>query len=178
MLCNRSFSGAKMGGGFVKLVDWSNQQLEALDRIIDWYKHSKKLVFKLTGYAGTGKTTLLPEVARRIGGQVEFAAFTGRAAANMKRRGCGGAVTIDSLIYTRSRFLVCGDKPPCDKVCKQLCPHHRERYVDKTLNAESALADADLGTFDEASMIGETMGRDLVSFVVPLVVVMDDWQLP
>ena len=54
------------------------------------------------GYAGTGKTTLAREIARRAGGEVAFAAFSGKAAAVMRQKGCADADTIDHLIYRPS----------------------------------------------------------------------------
>ena len=37
-------------------------------------------VFRLFGYAGTGKTTLAKHIAEGVDGKVLFAAFTGKAA--------------------------------------------------------------------------------------------------
>jgi exodeoxyribonuclease-5 len=37
-------------------------------------------VFRLFGYAGTGKTTLARHFAENVDGEVLFAAFTGKAA--------------------------------------------------------------------------------------------------
>src|ERR1700758_5096149 len=56
-------------------------------------------VFRLFGYAGTGKTTLARHVAEGIDGKVLFAAFTGKAALVMRNKGCNSASTIHSLIY-------------------------------------------------------------------------------
>ena len=51
-------------------------------------------LFRLFGYAGTGKTTLARHLAAHIDGEVKYAAFTGKAALVMRRKGCGGASTI------------------------------------------------------------------------------------
>src|SRR5499433_2539730 len=56
-------------------------------------------IFRLFGYAGTGKTTLARHLAEDVDGDVAFAAFTGKAALVMRRKGCAGASTIHSLIY-------------------------------------------------------------------------------
>ena len=56
-------------------------------------------VFRLFGYAGTGKTTLARHIADEADGEVKFAAFTGKAASVMRGKGCRGASTIHSLIY-------------------------------------------------------------------------------
>src|ERR1700748_3111859 len=56
-------------------------------------------VFRLFGYAGTGKTTLAKHLAQDVDGKVAFAAFTGKAAMVMRAKGWMGASTIHSLIY-------------------------------------------------------------------------------
>src|ERR1700704_1897436 len=56
-------------------------------------------LFRLFGYAGTGKTTLARHLAEDVDGKVLYAAFTGKGALVMRRRGCEGAATIHSMIY-------------------------------------------------------------------------------
>ena len=56
-------------------------------------------MFRLFGYAGTGKTTLARHFAEHVDGEVQFAAFTGKAAQVMRTKGCDNARTIHSLIY-------------------------------------------------------------------------------
>jgi len=66
-----------------------------------WLKaaRGRPSIFRLFGYAGTGKTTLAKHLAESIDGKVLFAAFTGKAACVMRSKGCQGATTIHSLIY-------------------------------------------------------------------------------
>src|SRR3954468_15838985 len=45
-------------------------------------------IFRLFGYAGTGKTTLARHIADGVDGEVKFAAFTGKAALVMRNKGC------------------------------------------------------------------------------------------
>src|SRR5687768_10905167 len=76
----------------------------ALKAASDWLKSkpgkgSVPQVFRLFGYAGTGKTTLARHLAEGIEGTVKYAAFTGKAALVMRSRGCDGASTLHSLIY-------------------------------------------------------------------------------
>ena len=66
-------------------------------------------LFRLFGYAGTGKTTLAKHLAEDVDGKVLFAAFTGKAALVMRRKGCDGASTIHSLIY---RARESGERDP------------------------------------------------------------------
>ncbi len=79
---------------------WSAQQLEALDAVRAWMRDPMAdRVFFLAGYAGTGKTTLARYFAEMIGGLVLFAAFTGKAASVLRRKGCPEARTLHSILY-------------------------------------------------------------------------------
>src|ERR1700737_1336602 len=76
----------------------------ALKAVADWLKARRgsrgaPQFFRLFGYAGTGKTTLARHLAEDVDGKVSFAAFTGKAALVMRRKGCANASTIHSLIY-------------------------------------------------------------------------------
>jgi exodeoxyribonuclease-5 len=168
----------EMDGGFGRRIDWSAQQFEAIDAILDWYLHSDRLVFFLSGYAGTGKTTLSREIARQVGGKTLFTSLTGRACAVMARKGCAPVDTIDYLIYARQKAEHCADEPPCEKICPQRCRHKQEKYFDKALNPDSPIAKANLVIADEVSMLGRRMGEDLLSFGTPTLVLGDIGQLP
>src|SRR5918997_7186424 len=78
---------------------WSPQQDSALKAAAEWLRRGEPQVFRLFGYAGTGKTTLARHVADGVEGPVAFGAFTGKAALVMRGRGCWDATTIHSLIY-------------------------------------------------------------------------------
>src|SRR6266849_11219178 len=73
----------------------------ALTAASNWLKatRGRASIFRLFGYAGTGKTTLARHLAEGVDGKVLYAAFTGKAALVMRRKGCEGASTIHSLIY-------------------------------------------------------------------------------
>jgi exodeoxyribonuclease V len=115
-------------------------------------------VFRLFGYAGTGKTTLARHVAHDVDGKVQFAAFTGKAALVMRSKGCNGATTIHSLIY-RARDSG-AEVPSFD------------------LWDSSPASKAKLIVIDECSMVDAELGRDLLSFDVPVLVLGDPAQLP
>ncbi len=83
---------------------WSAQQDGALRAVANWLASSDRQVFRLFGYAGTGKTTLARHFSEGIEGEVLYAAYTGKAAYVLRQKGCPGASTIHSLIYhTRER---------------------------------------------------------------------------
>lgn len=143
---------------------WNYQQKTALREVNKWYqeqKTSKKLtkqVFRLFGYAGSGKTTLAMHFAEDMNNP-QFAAFTGKAALVMRKAGCEGARTIHSLIYIAEQNKKTGE-------------------VSFRLNKNSSLIDASLLIIDECSMVNEEIGRDLLSFNVPILVLGDPAQLP
>lgn len=140
-------------------MQFSPQQDQALKAIAAWLVHGQPQVFRLFGYAGTGKTTLARHIAEDIDGDVVFAAFTGKAALVLRSKGCEGASTIHSLIY-RSRGVE-GEEQPS--------------FV---LNPESKASKAKLIIIDECSMVDEDLGRDLLSFGTPVLVLGDPAQLP
>jgi exodeoxyribonuclease-5 len=139
-------------------MSWSPQQDAALKAVAAWLKRGEPQLFRLFGYAGAGKTTLARQLAEDTDGEVAFAAFTGKAALVLRSKGCKGARTIHSLIY----------KP-------------RDAEAEEpvfVLNEESAVARAALVIIDECSMVDEALGRDLLSFGRPVLVLGDPAQLP
>jgi len=60
-------------------MQWSPQQDAALTAVSKWLSDkSRPQVFRLFGYAGTGKTTLAVHLSQDVR-RVQFAAFTGKA---------------------------------------------------------------------------------------------------
>ena len=57
------------------------QQL-AVNRAADWYAKQNTQIFKMAGYAGTGKTTVATTIARTLEADENalYCAFTGNAA--------------------------------------------------------------------------------------------------
>ena len=80
-------------------LKFSPEQDDALLAVSRWLKQGYPQVFRLFGYAGTGKTTLARHLAEDVDGDVLFAAFTGKAALVLRSRGAKKASTIHSLIY-------------------------------------------------------------------------------
>lgn len=140
-------------------ISWSPQQTEALSKVKAWLEDKKSpQIFRLFGYAGTGKTTLAKQFIGEKG-EVMFAAFTGKAAQVLRNKGCVGATTIHSLIYTAHRDPITG-------------------IVTFRRNYDSALCNAKLLIVDEVSMVGEEIAKDLLSFGKPILVLGDPAQLP
>ena len=95
---------------------------------------------------------------RRVDGKVLFAAFTGKAALVMRSKGCERASTIHSLIYSTRES---GEEVP-----------------SFDLWDDAPASKAKLIVIDECSMVDAELGRDLMSFGVPLLVLGDPAQLP
>jgi exodeoxyribonuclease-5 len=160
-------------------ISFSVQQRSALTAVEDWQRQRHQPSSYLAGYAGTGKSTLAAEVARRTKGKVLFAALSGKAAQVMCERGCAGATTIDSLIYKPRLETWCSAKTPCtNPPWEQRCRYAHEQWIGRELNRSSAVTDAEVLVIDEVSMVGAEMGRDLLSFGVPVLVLGDTAQLP
>lgn len=139
-------------------MEWSPQQDAALKAVGAWLKlpHAPQ-IFRLFGFAGSGKTTLAQEIAGMAGSAL-YAAFTGKAALVLQRKGCAGASTIHSLIYKAKDDALGG--------------------VYFTLNPDSPVASAGLVIIDECSMVGEELARALLSFGTRVLVLGDPAQLP
>lgn len=178
-------------------VTLTAQQHTALDAVTRWWgdeqARAERPVFRLFGYAGTGKTTiarLLPQTLNLPQGDVTYCAFTGKATSVLRSKGCQPAHTIHSLIYQ-----------PAEKSRKELHearwslaksgdPVERMRLETLITQLEDDLAQPSfkinrfgldgvaLLVIDEVSMIGDRIGTDLLSFNVPIIALGDPAQLP
>jgi exodeoxyribonuclease-5 len=63
-----------------RAFNYTKGQLEALDRVVTWSKNSDYSPFTLSGFAGTGKTTISKDIVRNISGKVACTAPTHKAA--------------------------------------------------------------------------------------------------
>lgn len=178
-------------------MKWSAQQERALREVDQWLTRLDKPFFNLSGYAGTGKTTLARHFAESVGGNVLFGAYTGKAAHVLQQKGCPGAATVHSLIYlpkekSRKRlteleaqmaeYMRKGLDEEDPRVVDVQLEINRERVVLSrpafSVNEESLVRQASLVILDECSMIGSRIGHDLLSFNVPVLALGDPGQLP
>jgi len=189
-------------------MKWAPQQDDALRAVAEWLKNPQQQVFRLFGYAGTGKTTLARHFAEGVEGTVLFGAYTGKAAHVLRQKGCPGASTIHSMIYHskekgRARLkeleaslgeLIMeiraegGPDMPKEHIDEHRRVKDLRRLIEEerkslskpsfTLNPESHVRSAQLVVIDECSMVDDRMGEDLLSFGVPVLVLGDPAQLP
>ncbi|MEU8329838.1 AAA family ATPase [Micromonospora sp. NPDC048839] len=173
-------------------LEFAPQQTEAIEKITDWYRSGDQQVFRLFGYAGTGKTTLARHIVDQLGVRdVLYAAFTGKAAYVLRGKGCEDARTVHSLIYQPVEKV----REHLQKLRKQMResddPAEREELLaeirreqskvdspDWILREDSDLEYADLLVLDEVSMVGERMAKDLLSYNTRILCLGDPAQLP
>ncbi len=149
------------------------QQAAAAELIEDWYKtykQSGKQIFVLSGYAGTGKTTLVNYIIDKIlkikPSQVAFATPTGKAAAVLIQKG-SPATTIHRLIYSAVE-------------------HEYETEINgRTVKGRKIefvkrknIGNYKLIVLDEISMVNKKMMEDLLSYGIPILATGDLAQLP
>lgn len=176
-------------------MELSNEQQEAFDAVKSWTKDKDRQVFRLFGYAGTGKTTIAKEFANTVGGTVLYAAYTGKAVTVLQSKGCAPCTTIHRLIYQpkdksterleelEEELLELEREEPRDERAIQECKaeldieNQKAKQPSFALNPESELHEADLLVVDEVSMVGKRMGADLLSFGKKVLVLGDPAQL-
>lgn len=149
-------------------MEFAPQQDEALQAVARWLRDGQSQVFRLFGYAGTGKTTLARHFAEHVDGEVQFAAFTGKAAQVLRSKGATNARTIHSLIY----------RPRGEEQVEDETTGRTSISPTFSLNRQSPVAKAELIVIDECSMVDEALGRDLLTFGTPILVLGDPAQLP
>ena len=148
------------------MIELDKKQKIMHDTMVDWYNSHKSDYIVCSGYAGTGKTTILGEVLKTFGKQdirVSCATFTGKASHVLIKKikhcpykYCG---TIHGLIYS----------PTIDPITGELLGFKRNSPED---------VETDLIIIDECSMIDEDLFNDLLSFHIPIIFIGDNAQLP
>lgn len=148
----------------------SSDQKEAIQKIMYWYKNKlpTQQYVSLGGYAGTGKTTLISILRKRMmtnkNLKVGFASYTGKAARVLKLKLTEQKVickqdtvgTIHSLIYS-----------PITNEKEEIVGWKQKEKIDRNLII-----------IDEGSMVDEQIWNHLMSYNIPIIVVGDHGQLP
>jgi exodeoxyribonuclease V len=149
----------------IRPEDFNEQQKNAVARAVEWFKGwqsgaHKKQIFRLGGFAGTGKTTVAQHIANLCGGEnrVVFIAPTGKAASRLRQKGCKFAKTFHSFVYN-----VRGEDAEGDPI-----------FIAKGALDEKPL----LVMCDEASMVGGYDRRNLLKHGLPVLELGDPGQVP
>jgi exodeoxyribonuclease-5 len=83
-------------------MELTRKQEEGLRIALDKYRHNEKYVV-ISGYAGTGKSTLVRFIIDALQvdeEKVAYCAYTGKAAEVLRRKGNSNAMTLHKLLYT------------------------------------------------------------------------------
>lgn len=126
------------------------------NKIRNWYKISHGRIFVISGYAGTGKTSLARSIPSVLGispSRVAFLAPTGKAALLMQ-----GGRTIHSYLYHAHRDKESGEVTFIRK--------EQEDFTEELL------------IVDEISMVSDELLEDLKSARIPIIGLGDSAQLP
>lgn len=153
-------------------INLTGSQQEAVEKIALWYKFwgnpkNHNQVFYLSGYAGTGKSTIVPFIIDAIGIEYSdccFATYTGKAALVLKNKIGRKVSTIHSLCY-------------------KLVDDYQDKETQKvhmtwTIRDDSPVKESKLLILDEVSMVSKSMMEDLLKFNVKVLVLGDPFQLP
>lgn len=184
----------------------AEQQIEAMHQIKAWWSDGSpsRQIFRLSGYAGSGKTTCAVRLPAWLQVDATFCAFTGKAASvlNSKLSKAGAeptAMTIHSLLYTpkevrvydrhfRRQKKVCTFTALWEADPKMIeCPGCVQKDKDgneikklkfEPKDPEEIALEVPLLIVDEMSMVGQDVVMDLLAPGVPVLVLGDPEQLP
>jgi exodeoxyribonuclease V len=140
-------------------VALSPHQQEALDVITARLRSSTSPFAFLAGLAGTGKTELITRIGRERP-DVQYVAFTGKAASILRARGADNAQTMHAFLYGAPNV-----------VQSKHGQHLLWRRRGERIGASLIIA-------DECSMIDQKLARDLIATGVKVLVTGDQMQLP
>lgn len=137
----------------------TSKQEEGLRIAISRYKNNETYT-TISGYAGTGKSTLIKFIIAALGlapEQVCYVAYTGKAATVLKQKGCPNATTAHKLLYKA--------KP---------MPNGTYKFIPKDIFEEKY----EVIVVDEVSMLPKEMWDLLLSHGVYVLATGDPGQLP
>lgn len=147
----------------------NRMQQVGFDRAKKWWLDGNEQIFKIAGYAGTGKTYLSSMISAELAdNKIAFCAYTGKAALVMQQRGMP-ATTIHKLIYETSPV----ETRHVDDDGKVF---YRVKYTTKLKTKLDPKPQIII--VDESSMVDTKILTDLLSFEIPIIAVGDPFQLP
>lgn len=143
-------------------ITLSDEQNNAIESILEWYRKGGT-VFTLTGYAGTGKTTVLSTLLEKLSDKVAVAlcAPTGKATSVLRSK--MGPYCRAKSIATLHRTIY---YPP-EEIEKNNLLFTSRKHIP-----------ADMLIIDEASMLNKEILWDVLKLNVPTVLIGDNFQLP
>lgn len=176
------------------MVDLTAEQEAAVAHVVDWldnFEFQRVPIKRMIGPAGTGKTTVLKEIARRTRRRMRFCAFAGKAAMVLRTKGCDEAETIHKAIYEPRGQSVKHYQEELAKL--EGITNAAERATHEAKLEQMRIAMQTPGFvkrlpsefhtrtawgIDEVSMVDRFLGEDLMSYGFPVLAVGDPCQLP
>lgn len=147
----------------------TNKQQEGLDITLQRYKDKEKYVV-ISGYAGTGKSTLVKFIIEALdveADKVAYATFTGKAAEVLRKKGNRNAMTLHRLLYdSRPRqgggfFRIPKTKLDYTIVVVDECSMVPKSMIDMLLKHQAFIIF--LGDPGQLPMIDKTEAHDLLN---------------
>lgn len=156
-------------------IELNTEQVYAIYDLEHWWKTKDSQLFQISGGPGTGKTTLVSYAIERLGLDLEnvlFVAFMGKAVSVLQRKGLP-AKTIHSAIYNYVEKIDRDENG--DIIFKSNGKPKLKHFFELKDHLSKKIK---LIVLDEGSMVDEQMGKDLMSFNIPIIVLGDLDQLP
>lgn len=175
------------------MPEFTPEQQDAIDRAVDYvdnFELKRQEIFRLFGFAGTGKTTILQEIAKRVSRRAMFMSFAGKAAMVLQSKGCAGATTIHKSIYVPrgsaikeyQEELAMWEAMPegAEKTTAGKSLEERKQSLSRPAFVLKLLSEFPKETAficDEVSQVNKEIGEDLLSFGFPVIACGDPAQL-
>lgn len=143
-------------------IELTDDQLRAIKKASEWYKKKESQVFIISGYAGTGKSTVVGALVDELGlkHNTRYATYTGKASLVLNEKG-NPAETLHSLIYVVEEDLSYAGYTKL--------VFRKRFYLHESIK---------LIVVDEISMVSKKIMNDLLSFGIPVIGLGDPEQLP
>ena len=182
-------------------MKFSPQQEQAMSLMKHWFRSDRSRPFVINGFAGTGKTTIAKHIGEALGFEqrkVIYTAFTGKAASQLRKKGCEDATTIHKLLYApiSKSSLKLEELQEKLAIAEKSDPkHHHEstKFIMRAIKDEKKFLKelsfevapdqeridrSAVIVVDESSMVTEKMVADLAATGLPVVYCGDPFQLP
>lgn len=175
------------------MPEFTPSQLDAIEKAVEYvdnFEFRRQEIFRLFGFAGSGKTTILQEIAKRMKRRAQFMAYAGKAAMVLQSKGCLGATTIHRMIYV-PRGSAVKDYEENLHIWEAMPEGAEKSELGRRLEEQKqalgrpAFVLRSIHEFakdicwicDEVSQVDRTIGEDLLSFGFPIIACGDPAQL-
>jgi len=153
----------------------SPDQIRAIEEARRWFDSRDSRAFRVSGPAGSGKTTTARHIINALGTTTQALAPTNRAARILRTRGVHGARTIHSVLFQPVNWCWTMNHQVDSRCIQEEAKHtHGPRFFKRVDPPEGVRC----FTIDESSMVGKRIGDDVALFGIKTIVIGDPYQLP